>query len=211
VTNDDSGTIAGNVSDVAVACSTNSYTIGGTVIELSGTVVLADNGGDNDTVTANGPYTFATPIASGMTYAVTVSTQPAAQVCLVAGATGTVTGSDTTTVDVDCDSGIKCGGAYCNPATQYCCGPEASPACHTDGMSCAQLELTCDNGEDCDIAGHPGYCCATIAEGGVEAVACSTTCGTNKLILCDPNLVGLCPESTACKAYSALAGYYACQ
>src|SRR5262249_2326281 len=36
------------------------YSVGGSVSGLSGTVVLQDNGGDNLSVTANGSFTFAT-------------------------------------------------------------------------------------------------------------------------------------------------------
>ena len=39
------------------------YSVGGTVSGLSGTVVLQDNGGDNLSVGANGSFTFATPLA----------------------------------------------------------------------------------------------------------------------------------------------------
>ena len=42
-----------------------SYSIGGTVSGLSGTVVLQDNGGDDLSVTANGSFTFATSLAGG--------------------------------------------------------------------------------------------------------------------------------------------------
>lgn len=54
------------------------FTIGGTVSGLAAgeSVVLQDNGKDNLTVSANGPFTFATSIASSGTYAVTVFTQP---------------------------------------------------------------------------------------------------------------------------------------
>ena len=41
------------------------YTIGGTVSGLSGTVVLQDNGGDNLSVSGNGSFTFATPVDAG--------------------------------------------------------------------------------------------------------------------------------------------------
>ena len=50
--------------------------IGGTVSGLSGTVVLQDNGGDDLSVTPNGPFTFATPLADGAAYNVTVQDQP---------------------------------------------------------------------------------------------------------------------------------------
>ena len=42
-----------------------SFTVGGTVSGLSGTVVLQDNGGDDLSVTANGSFTFATTLATG--------------------------------------------------------------------------------------------------------------------------------------------------
>ena len=53
------------------------YTVGGTVSGLVGIgLVLRDNGGDNLAVTANGAFSFATGLADGAAYAVTVSTQP---------------------------------------------------------------------------------------------------------------------------------------
>ena len=42
-----------------------SFTVGGTVSGLSGTVVLQDNGGDNLSVSANGSFTFATALPTG--------------------------------------------------------------------------------------------------------------------------------------------------
>src|SRR5262249_9002445 len=52
------------------------YSVGGTVSGLSGSVVLQDNGGDNLTVSANGTFTFATSLATGAAYNVTVKTNP---------------------------------------------------------------------------------------------------------------------------------------
>jgi hypothetical protein len=80
------------------------YTIGGTVTGLTGTgLVLQDNGGDNLTVTAAGPFTFKTSITKGGPYAVTVLTQPTgpAQVCTVSGGTGTAA-ANVATVAVAC-------------------------------------------------------------------------------------------------------------
>jgi hypothetical protein len=79
-----------------------SYTIGGTVSGLTGTVVLQDNGGDDLSVTANGSFTFATPVADGGSYAVTVKTQPSGQTCTVASGSGTVSGASVTNVAVTC-------------------------------------------------------------------------------------------------------------
>ena len=55
------------------------YSVGGTVTGLSGSVVLQDNAGDDLTVNSNGPFKFATALANGAAYHVTVKTQPAGQ------------------------------------------------------------------------------------------------------------------------------------
>ena len=70
------------------------YTVGGTVNGLSGIVVLQNNGGDDLTITANGSFTFAIPIANGSSYNVMVKTQPSGQTCSVANSTGTVSGAN---------------------------------------------------------------------------------------------------------------------
>src|SRR5271166_2545614 len=102
-----SGTVASaNVTNVAVTCTNNStggsFSVGGTVSGLSGTVVLQDNGGDNLSVSANGSFTFATPVASGAGYNVTVMTYPSGQTCTVANGSGTVASANVTNVAVTC-------------------------------------------------------------------------------------------------------------
>src|SRR5262245_20847331 len=76
------------------------YEVGGTVSGLSGTVVLQDNGGDNLTVSANGSFTFATALASGAAYNVTVQTNPSGQSCSVSNGTGTIASANITNVAV---------------------------------------------------------------------------------------------------------------
>jgi hypothetical protein len=82
-----------------------SYTIGGTVSGLTGTVVLNDNGGDNLSVTANGAFTFPTPVLTGSPYNVTVASAPAGQTCAVSNGNGTVGSGNVTTVVVTCTAG----------------------------------------------------------------------------------------------------------
>ena len=98
--------VAGNVSSVTVNCSTNTYVVGGTISGLAGTAVLENNAGDDLSVTANGTFAFALPIASSAAYAVTVLTQPGkpSQTCTVTigTGTGTIVAANVASVVVTC-------------------------------------------------------------------------------------------------------------
>lgn len=100
-----SGTIvSGNVTTVAVNCSTG-YLVGGTVTGLAGTGLSIRNNGSNTTsITANGGYAFSTPLSNGATYSVTINAQPVspAQTCSVSGGSGTIAGADVTTANINC-------------------------------------------------------------------------------------------------------------
>jgi len=115
-----SGTIArANVTSVLVSCTTNPlYTVGGAISGLSGTVVLQDIGKDDLAVSANGPFTFATALADGSTYSVTVLSQPAGQTCTVANESGMVAGANVTNAAVSCTtSGLyTVGGSVSGPS-----------------------------------------------------------------------------------------------
>ena len=99
-----SGTVgSANITNVAVTCTAGAtYSVGGTVSGLSGTVVLQDNGGDDLSVSANGAFTFGTGLAAGSAYNVTVKTNPAGQTCSVANGSGTVGSANITNVAVTC-------------------------------------------------------------------------------------------------------------
>jgi len=109
------GTAKANVTDVQVTCG-NTFTVAGTVSGLQGSgLVLQDNGGDNLSVggTGNVNFTFATPLAGGASYAVTILTQPSnpGQTCSVSNGSGTATGN-VTTVQVTCpQTGFTIGGS----------------------------------------------------------------------------------------------------
>lgn len=100
------GTVgATDVSSVEVTCAATAFTVGGTVTGLTGgSVVLQNNGGDDLTVNAAGPFTFAGKTISGGFYAVTVKTQPSApaQTCTVTEGTGTIAAANVTNVQVAC-------------------------------------------------------------------------------------------------------------
>jgi uncharacterized repeat protein (TIGR03803 family) len=83
---------------------TATYQVSGSLTGLStgASVVLQDNGGDALTLTGNGPFTFATQIATGAAYDVTVKTQPAGQTCTVTNGSGHMASSNITNVAVNC-------------------------------------------------------------------------------------------------------------
>lgn len=100
------GTIGeSDVTDVSVVCAIDTFPIRVTVsgMDAAGGLVLQNNGGDDLPVGANGVATFATRVAAGADYGVTVKSQPAAlQVCVPLQAFGTVAGAAVTSVEVRC-------------------------------------------------------------------------------------------------------------
>lgn len=91
------GTLTGNTyttGPITANCTVSAtfvpaYSIGGSVSGLVGSgFVLQNNGSDDLSISADGPFTFAS-LAS--TYNVTVKTQPTGQLCTVIGGSGTAT------------------------------------------------------------------------------------------------------------------------
>jgi hypothetical protein len=78
------------------------YTVGGSISGLTGSVTLQNNGSDDLTASADGSFTFGTSLADGAAYAVTVSTQPIGQACNVTTGSGTIAAADVTNVGVVC-------------------------------------------------------------------------------------------------------------
>ena len=84
--------------------------MGGTRIGLTGSGLVLQNNGSHDLaigVGANGAFTFATKVAGGLPYAVTVKTQPGApgQSCAVTNGAGTIAGAIVSNVAVTCTMG----------------------------------------------------------------------------------------------------------
>lgn len=99
------------VANVAVSCSTNTYTVGGSIVGLGAgkSVVLQNNAGNNLTRSANGNFVFSAAVPYGAPYAVSVLTQPLEQTCSVANGLGTV-GGTVSNVAVSCADHVTVGG-----------------------------------------------------------------------------------------------------
>ena len=93
-----SGVVSDNVSDVSIICSYTVYTVSGSVSGLSGTLVLQNNYGSDQTLTSDGSFSF--EVASSAKYNVRAKTQPNGK-CVVSNGTGT-TSADVDNVSVGC-------------------------------------------------------------------------------------------------------------
>ena len=165
---------------------TSEYTIGGTVSGLSGSVVLQNNGTDNETVSSDGAFTFSTAITESSPYAVTVLTQPTGQTCTVTNGSGTVGSVNVANVVVACIS---------NETT-------LSASVLTLGLSVD------DTGLNAALTGNPrvitvqnngpstanNVACPTSGSASITSIVCSG-CGT--ILVGDSCQVTITPGSTA--------------
>ena len=91
-----------DVTDVDVSCTTNTYTVRGDVDGLAaGSTVDVRLDGGETLVLGNGPYAFATTVASGLNYSVDIALSPIGHNCTLDNASGTIGGADAV-VNVHC-------------------------------------------------------------------------------------------------------------
>lgn len=194
-----SGTVGqANVTNVNVSCSTTAgsgFTVGGSVTGLDGTVVLG-LGSERLSVSANGPFTFATPVPNGETYVVTVVTQPSGQACTVTNGTGRMTGNSNVT-----NVGVACVDLPPPPPVQFSVGGVVSGLVGqlvlrngaenlnvtTDGPFAFATRLPSGAAYDVSVATQPDEQACTVANGRGRvgdadvtnvAVTCATTAPT---------------------------------
>jgi len=92
-----------DVTNVTISCSDiPTYSIGGTVSGLSGSLVLQNNAGDDLTVTSSGSFAFVSELLDSAAYGVSILTQPSNQTCTLQNGQGTVNSADVTSVSVAC-------------------------------------------------------------------------------------------------------------
>jgi Fe-S cluster biogenesis protein NfuA len=185
-----SGTATANVTNVAVSCSANTYTIGGSVSGLSGSVVLQNNLGNDLTVSANGSFTFTTAISHGGAYAVTVKTQPSGQTCSVSSGSGTAT-ANVTNVAVSCSANTyTIGGSVSglsgsvvlqnnlgNDLTLSASGSFTFTTAISHGGAYAVTVKTQPSGQTCSVSSGSGTATANVINVAVSCSANTYTIG----------------------------------
>jgi hypothetical protein len=107
-TNDQFSTI----SNIAVSCSGNTYTLAGTITGLTTAGLVLQNGTQLLTVDAHtATFQFPTAIAAGSSYNVVASTQPGGLTCTVSGGVGSKIKTNATSIRVTCSpSSVTLGG-----------------------------------------------------------------------------------------------------
>ncbi|HEY3445450.1 MAG TPA: hypothetical protein VGK67_03755 [Myxococcales bacterium] len=105
VVSNGTGTVAtANVTTATVACSTNTYSVGGTISGYTGSGLVLQNNGAGDKIIPAGATAYSFAVASGDTYLVSVKTDPTspAQTCVVSSPTGKVGGAAVGNVNISC-------------------------------------------------------------------------------------------------------------
>ncbi|MDF3819674.1 DUF1566 domain-containing protein [Leptospira sp. 96542] len=152
---------------IIISIST-AHTIGGTVTGLlAGTsIIIRNNGTDDNTISTNGAYSFSLPISNGANYNVTIQSQPTNTRCIVQNGSGTVNGN-VTNIIVTCPVAIKNGlswmrcihGQLWNAATGDCTGTGSPSSYGATGVQyCNSLNNSCNDasplGEGSTVYGH---------------------------------------------------------
>ncbi len=80
------------------------YTVGGVVSNLSGTLILQNNHGDDLELNGSGSFTFPTSLENGSSYSVTVRSHPSSptQVCDVSDGSGSIHGASVSSISITC-------------------------------------------------------------------------------------------------------------
>ena len=99
--NNGSGTVSGAVSSISIICSSQSFSVGGSVSGLTSSIVLQNNGSDDLTISQDSNFIFPTKVATGADYHVTVKTQPHPYFCTVSKNRGIMVGN-VADVSVNC-------------------------------------------------------------------------------------------------------------
>lgn len=135
---------------------TTTYTVGGTISSLSGSLTLQNNASDNLTRSADGAYAFPTGLVSNASYSVRVLHYPLNQDCSIANASGIIGTSDISNVDVSCQALDPIALDSVDSSDTQGDNPSTAPSISTDGRyiafaSTATNLVSGDTNNDSDI------------------------------------------------------------
>ncbi len=175
---------ASDVTNVSIACTPNRFSIGGSVVGLSGTVVL-HNGPDVLSLGANGPFTFPTLVPGGSAYDVTIASQPAGQRCTLQGGSGVVGTMNVTTVGVLCAATYTVGGTASGLAGTLVLHDNGGDALTvtTNGPFTFAARLASGAPYDVSVATQPVNQLCTVQNGTGNVAAADVT---NIVVTCAP-------------------------
>jgi N-acetylneuraminic acid mutarotase len=124
-----SGTVnAASVTSIQVSCTANTFGLSGTISALTSSGLVLANGKDTVSVSAGiTAFAFPTNVTTGVSYAVSVQTQPVGLTCQVINGSGTMGSAAITDVTVVCGQWVWEGGSdTANASGVY--GTQGTPA-----------------------------------------------------------------------------------
>lgn len=182
-----SGTVGSAAGAVSVTCQTVAYTVGGAIAGLASSGLVLSNGADAVSPASGASiFTFPTSVASGASYAVAVSAQPAGAICTVANARGVVGAAPVSNVAVTCapsafaiggvvagltSTGLKLGNGTDVLTVQSGALSFVFPSLVASGGTYAVSVVSQPSGLSCSVAGGSGTV-STAAVNNVQ-VTCS--------------------------------------
>jgi hypothetical protein len=141
------GTVAGAaIVSVAVTCSTDHFTLGGTAVGMPPAGLSITDQEESLVLDFDGPFTFPVAFSSGSAYAITVEAQPDTLACTVAKGTGTVGAAPVVDVVVACACRAALADCDGNPGN----GCETDTA--TDAANCGSCGSLCKAGQICQAS-----------------------------------------------------------
>ncbi len=143
-----SGTVQNADVDLAITCV--GFMVGGTAsgLDAGDTLTLELNGGEQQlTITADGAFAFDDTLPDQETYSVVLQSTPAAKLCTLSGDTGTIAGSDVTSIDISCVSAVTISGTL-------------------SGLASDPVVLQQSGGDDLQLDANGSFTFATRVESG---------------------------------------------
>ncbi len=144
-----SGNIASvNITNVSIVCAPTTYTVGGSISNLTGAgLTLSLNGGVQTASPIGGAttYAFANGITAG-SYVVAITSQPAGQTCSLVNESGTIAATNVSNVNVTCTTNSSSSSAS---SSSIAASPVVLPDTGQTG------DFTATPGEDSDRTQNP--------------------------------------------------------